>query len=411
MPTNTIDMDFLKSYTEYVVQNVIKDITLKANLDNIIAQNNLPSNEETDMSRIKRRIIIDGTEYWVTADSERGLLQKAFELGTLNAASGVAPVKSATSGHNFREFASNWFDVYNKPSIETVSAITNERQLKKYLYPAFGAMDIEDITTDHIQQLFNSMGNLAKATKDKTKHVLNMILEHAVAKHIITVNPLSCRSLRITGKQSEKIPAYSVNDMKFFAQNIHRVKNPSDRAWLALMVYHPLRPEESLGLQYKNIITGDDGQRIMRIWATVTHPDRSKPLYKERLKTDSSRRVMAISEAALPYLGNGDSEDFVVGGKSPMSYTAVRHMCRRIAKDMGYSGTITPRKFRTTVASDLYAATHDVKLVQKSLGHAKFSQVAIDHYIELRQEIDTSGSIVANVYGGNVTQNVTRPAG
>lgn len=403
MPETCIDMDFLKLYTERVIQSVISDMALKANLDNIIVSNS-PSNEEIDMSdRIKRRIVVDGTEYWLTASSEQKLLLKAFELGTLNAPAATQIASPPKIGHNFQQFASNWFEVYNKPNIEAVSAITNERQLTKYLYPAFGKMDIEDITTDDIQNLFNSMGDLAKATKDKAKHVLNMVFEHAISKRIITVNPLSCRSLRVTGKRSEKIPAYSVNDMKFFAQNIHKVQNPSDRAWLALMVYHPLRPEEGLGLQYKNIVKGENGETIMRVWATVTHPDRSRPLYKERLKTDSSRRQMVISEAALPYIGQGlvniDPEDFVVGGKQPLSYTAVRHMCKRIANDIGYDGAITPRRFRTTVASDLYAATHDVKMVQQSLGHAKFSQVAIDHYIEMRNKIDNSGAIVAGIYG------------
>lgn len=85
MPETCIDMDFLQQYTERVIQSVISDMTLKANLDNIIVSNS-PSNEEIDMSdRIKRRIVVDGTEYWLTASSEQKLLLKAFELGTLNA--------------------------------------------------------------------------------------------------------------------------------------------------------------------------------------------------------------------------------------------------------------------------------------------------------------------------------------
>ena len=54
----------------------------------------------------------------------------------------------------FKDYAIKWFEVYSKPNIEIVIATTYARQLKKYLVPYFGDIDIEDITTDDIQRFF-----------------------------------------------------------------------------------------------------------------------------------------------------------------------------------------------------------------------------------------------------------------
>jgi integrase len=404
----SIDTEFLNAYTKAVIQGVLSTMSQdQANLDSAISSLVLPQNEEMNMSnRIKRRVSVNGTDVWVTANTEQELIQKIFQLGQNTK---QQPVGCPTAvKHNFEEFAQKWFETYNKPNIEAVSAITNERQLTRYIYPAFGHMNIEDITSTDVQKLFTSMGStLARATKDKVKHVLNMIFDYALAEDIILKNPLASKSIRVTGKPEEKTPAYSVQEMQYFVQNIDRVKDQRDRTWFALMLFHPLRPEECLGLQYKNIIDTDTGQKIMRIWATVTHPDRCRPVYRERLKTEASRREIAVSPAALPYIGTGQPEDFVVGGKEPMSYTAVGHMRRRIARDIEYDGKITPRRFRTTVASDLYAVTKDEKLVQRMLGHAKYSTTAMNHYIEMRSDIDTAGTIMANLYSKTDGQKIS----
>lgn len=72
-----------------------------------------------------------------------------------------------------------WFETYSKPNIETVTATTYKRQLTGHILPAFEGLAVEDITTDDVQRLFNSMTG-AKTSKDKTKMVLNQILDAAV---------------------------------------------------------------------------------------------------------------------------------------------------------------------------------------------------------------------------------------
>ena len=390
-----IDKTQLRAYTEldlefvaYRAAEAAIRLLQSKKLDNDIQS--VPSPESEQNMKIRRKIIVFGKESWINACSEQEYFKKiAALLGERR--------DEPKTRHNFKSFADNWFETYNKPNISTAAALTNERQLRLYIYPQLGDKDIEDITSDDVQKLFNSMGQMKKSSKDKTKNVLNMIFNLAVDKNIILKNPLSSSSLRLTGSSSEKIPAYSVEDMKFFVSSLPKVKDPSDRAWFALMLFHPLRPEECLGLKYKNIFVAD-GVKVMKLCATVTHPTRCAPVYAEKMKTDQSLRVLQIAPAALPYIPDGDPEHFVVGGETPMSYTMCRHMCQRIAKDIGYDGKIIPRRFRTTVASDLYAVTHDEKLVQNSLGHSKHSATAMNHYIESRQHLDQTGTLVQSVY-------------
>lgn len=340
--------------------------------------------------KIRRKINIAGFKHWIAANSEQDYAEKiAVLLGGKS--------KEEHSSHNFKTFADNWFETYNKPNISTAAALTNERQLRLYIYPQIGDKNIEDVTSDDVQKLFNAMGSMKKTSKDKTKNVLNMIFNHAIDENIIQKNPLRSSSIRLKGQSGEKIPAYSVEDMKFFVSSISKVKNVYDRAWFALMLFHPLRPEECLGLKHKNIQI-INGIKVMKLCATVTHPTRCAPVYAEKMKTDQSVRTLQIAPAALPFIPSGEPEDFVIGGKEPLSYTMCRHMCKRIAKDIGYDGKIIPRRFRTTVASDLYAVTHDEKLVQNSLGHSKHSATAMNHYIESRQQLDNTGSLVQSVY-------------
>ena len=47
----------------------------------------------------------------------------------------------------------------------------------------------------------------------------------------------------------------------------------------------------------------------------------------------------------------------------------VRRMNDRIGRQLEFDGAITPRRFRTTVLTDLYDRTKDIKLAQSAAGH------------------------------------------
>lgn len=337
------------------------------------------------MAKINRAVMINGEKRWIRANTEQEYCDKLLKLTGANQ-------QEPKHKHPFPEYAQNWFEVYSKPNIETVTSITYQRQIKKYLIPAFEGMAVEDITTDEVQRLFNSM-DCAKATKDKVKIVLNQILDAAVEDNLLTKNPLKSKRLKITGKESKITQPYTVEQMRYLVQHIEDVKQPQDRAYLALQALHPLRLEEVLGLKWSDV---DIENGTICICRAVTHPDRNRPEIK-RPKTERSNRNLGLVRLAAQYLTPGNAKEFVLGGLNPLSYQQVKKMCERIQKDTGFDEKITPIRFRTTVLTDLYDVTKDVKLAQAAAGHST-SAMTLRYYVKGRQNVLQANTAIENTY-------------
>ena len=182
--------------------------------------------------------------------------------------------------------------------------------------------------------------------------------------------------------------------MRFLVQSLNRIENPQDRAYLALHALHPLRLEEVLGLKEKDI---DLIENTIHIERAVTHPARNQPLIKDT-KTEASRRTINLVPQIIPHLPQNAPECFVLGGDSPLTYTQVRRMCERIQRDTGFDETISPRRFRTTVLTDLYDTTKDIKQAQAAAGHTT-AAMTLKHYVKGRQEHTNTAAPIANAYG------------
>lgn len=158
--------------TEFVVQYIQQLVTLlNTFLENSIAVIDKVAKGENMATKINRKFTLNHETCWVHANSETEYVEK---LIALLGAKGLQQVPEK-SKHNFREYTLNWFEVYSKPNIGTSTATTYKRQLDLYLVPALGHKAVEDITTDDLQRMFNGMSG-AKATKEKARIVLNMVL-------------------------------------------------------------------------------------------------------------------------------------------------------------------------------------------------------------------------------------------
>ena len=357
------------------------------NLENSIEDSpSTPSSEgETEMAKIiNQPVLVNGEKHWITAKTAQEFADKVTKL--------LGTPQATTGEHPFDAYAWNWYNTYSKPNIESTTAITYKRQLTNHILPAFEGLSVEEITTDHVQALFNAMSG-AKATKEKAKMVLNQILDAAVEDKLLASNPLKSRRVKITGKASKTTPTYSVAQMRFLVQNISAVKKPQDRAFLALLCLHPLRLEEVLGLQGQNI---DTANKQMHIEQAVTHPERNRPEIKDT-KTGLSARTVGLCKTAIPYLPPLEPGQFLLGGSKPLTYTQVRKMCERIKKDTGFSENITSRRFRTTVLTDLYDQTRDIKLTQAAAGHST-PTMTLEHYLEGRGTTETATAALERAY-------------
>ena len=384
---NFIEKSCKVCYNEGVeISNSTPDIQEAPHLDNRKSSDCTPFQGEIEMAKITRTVTINGVKHWIRASTEQEYADKLLKL--------VGPQSAAPepSKHLFADYALTWFETYSKPNIETVTATTYKRQLTCHLLPAFDGLAVEDITTDDVQRLFNGMTG-AKATKDKARMVLNQILDAAVEDGLITKSPLRSKRIKITGKASQPTAPYTVEQMRFLVQHISDIQDPMDRAYLAIQALHPLRLEEVLGLQAADI---DPENGAIHICRAVTHPTRNQPEIKDT-KTRSSARTIGLSALAVPYLPQTQAGEFVFGGKRPLSYTQVRKMCNRIKRDTGFTENITPIRFRTTVLTDLYDQTKDIKLAQAAAGHTT-SAMTLRYYVKGRETISKAAAVVDRAY-------------
>ena len=356
-------------------------------LDNCISHSGIADSQGDDtMPKINRTIMLNGRRIWIHANTEQEYAEKLIKLYDEETAS------NTKEKHNFKEYALMWFNVYAKPNIETVTSETYMRQLTSYIIPAFGDMAVEDVATEDVQTMFNNMA-VAKPSKMKTRQVLNMIFNTALEDGIISRNPLNSKRLKITGRASQSTKEYSVEQMRFLIQNLDKIKLESDRAYLALQALHPLRLEEVLGLKWEDV---DLDNMILHIRRAVTHPTRNQPEIKAT-KTEASVRDIGLSKIAVKYLTPGDRDKFVFGGDKPLSYTQVRKMCEHIKKDTGFEDNVTPIRFRTTVLTDIYDQTRDIKQAQAAAGHTT-SAMTLKYYVKGRASSSESASIIESVY-------------
>lgn len=343
-------------------------------------------------TKINRTVMINGEQRWIHANTEQEYVDKLSNL--LNATT------KNKAKHNFTDYSWNWYNTYSLPNVETVTAATYKIQLTRHLIPFFEGLAVEDIKTDDVQRLFNGMSG-SKATKQKAKQVLNMIMDAALEDGLIDKNPLKSNRLKITGASSKVTDTYTVEQMQYLVSHLDFIKKTTDRVYLAIQALHPLRLEEVLGLKWKDVDTDNMKLHIRR---AVTHPTRNQPEIK-RLKTEASKRDIGLSNIAVNHLVQGDPDDFILGGRKPLSYQQVRRMCQRIEKDIGFTDKITPIRFRTTVLTDIYAKSHDIKLAQYAAGHTT-SAMTLKHYVKGREDTSTTATVIDHIYGSKPESNL-----
>ena len=129
----------------------------------------------------------------------------------------------------------------------------------------------------------------------------------------------------------------------------------------------------------------------------VTHPDRNAPQIKET-KTESSKRKIVLIPAVASMIPKGNPNEFILGGESPMTYQQAKRMLTRIKKDIGFDENLSPRRFRTTVLTDIYEVTKDIKQAQAAAGHTT-AAMTLKHYVKGRTQLKNTAEPISALYG------------
>ena len=103
-------------------------------------------NMSLNKKRIRRTVKLNDTTVWVTADTEQEYADKLIKIAG-------AEKNGSGEKHSFAEYAHRWFEVFSKPNVAVVTALTYESQMKKHILPILGEKTVEDITPADIQKV------------------------------------------------------------------------------------------------------------------------------------------------------------------------------------------------------------------------------------------------------------------
>lgn len=203
--------------------------------------------------KIRRPILVNDVTHWVCGNSEQKYAENAAKLFRLTDDSvtqkGIKP-----NTHNFKTYAEKYMDLYKHDQIRHTTLAGYMSYLRQHIYPWFGDMAIEEITIDEVQRFLNSKSHLAEHSIDQLRITLAFILAAAVEDGIISKNPAKSNRLKNPSKGKKKQrKAFSVQEIREIIADIPKLEYLRDRRIVALAAFMPLRREEILGIQIRDI--------------------------------------------------------------------------------------------------------------------------------------------------------------
>ena len=328
----------------------------------------MPEREDGMAKQQKERVEIGIDEQgkpiykWATGYTRQEVLQSAARLiaehGLL---SKEFPVRQESP--LFKTYAETWMRLYKKDCIRHTTSGEYNSLLKKHLIPAFGEMQIADITTDTIQAFMNERKRYAKKTLTEMKMVLGMILDGAVEDGYITRNCAKSKRLKIPSRKKNERTALTEEQVEDVIHHLPDLQQGRDRRFLALLVYTGMRREEVLGLRWTDV---DLASMRLHVRNTITFSGNAA--VEGPTKTEAGARQIPINPSLVQWLSReADNQEFVV--QDGMTQQTVKCMWRRIKKKIDVYGA-TPHCFRHTFATVCHRKGMDDKTLQAIGGWA-----------------------------------------
>jgi integrase/recombinase XerD len=168
--------------------------------------------------------------------------------------------------------------------------------------------------------------------------------------------------------QPKKLPETLNTQERQALLSAPRLKAPTghrDLCMITLMLNTGLRAAEVLHLRVRDI-DWTSGQLMVR----EGKGKKDRTLWLNELDLDLLRAWRGRRPVASELM-------FTTLHGTPVNDRDLREMVKRRARKVGITKDVHPHMLRHTFATDLYRATKDIRLVQKTLGHADLSTTMI----------------------------------
>ncbi len=296
-------------------------------------------------------------------------------------------------GHRttLNSYLDRWLEAAAKPRVSQRTYADYEDLLRRYVRPAMGNKKLSKLQPEDIEFLYGSMleSGLSPRTVRYTHAVLNSAFKHAAKRGYMMRNPASF--VELPKQVRNEMQALSPEDAAKFLEACAQ-----DR-WgviFSLALTTGMRPEEYLGLQWKdiNFVNG-----IVTVQRTLCWNRKGGGWYFGEPKTARSRRSIPIPFSVVHSLHEHkrhQAEERLKAGPSYQNLDLVfatseggpllpQNLFRRhfkpILKSAGLPQSIRMYDLRHSCATLLLAANENPKVVSERLGHASIT-LTLDTY-------------------------------
>ena len=210
----------------------------------------------------------------------------------------------------FEELAEQWFEGYVKLNLRKTT-YTMLRSMTKRVYPEFGHIYIDKITSRQVQQFIDDLAlngknkqtgkSLSRKTLIHHLSFISDVLGYAVKLSMITDNPCSRVSVPKGTKKEKQI--YSLSEVR---QIFDLVENEpmKYRAFFILSVYSGFRRGEMLGLEWKDV---DWDSNVISVRRTSNYT-KADGYFTDTTKTKKSQRSLKFPQEVMDLLNEWKSE-------------------------------------------------------------------------------------------------------
>jgi integrase len=230
------------------------------------------------------------------------------------------------------------------------------------ILPALGAMQIEDLTSEHVERWLAAMGGKA-SSKRKALVVLHGIFARAKKVHKLAVNPVS---------DVEKPPQSRSGDIEVFTPEevwalVRAAEGEQDAAIFLTAAFTGLRQGELIALRWRDVDFAGSALRVRASYAGgVLSTPKSGKVRSVPLAPEVARALARLGEREL--LVGEDDLVFIGEAGSYLDGSALR----RRYKDALRRAALRPLRFhdlRHTFGTRMIAKA-DIRRVQEWMGHA-----------------------------------------
>lgn len=187
----------------------------------------------------------------------------------------------------------------NQISLTQFARVT--RTIEKLEKIPLGSKNIDEITSDEIQQYLNSLTHLSNSSIDKVHQQLNQAFKIAINKGYLMQNPMVNVIKPRSIKEDKEVRALTVEEQQAFTDYLlsKDLKHCKYRNVFLIQMFMGLRVGEALALTTHDI---DLRNKRMNIHRTLTTDENNAIIMGNKTKTYAGKRIVPIPDFIYPYI-------------------------------------------------------------------------------------------------------------